>query len=93
MKLINEASFYLKQPQIEFFFNQIMKTPAGALSTQELDLLCDLGKQSKEEEFQKRIQDFLWQILANGDAYSADLLSNTMTKYCKLVEFWTLERK
>jgi hypothetical protein len=49
-------------------------------------LLCDLGKQCKQDDFQKRIEQFFWQIIANGDSYKEDLVDNAIKKFCEMVK-------
>lgn len=67
LKIISESSFYLRQAQIEFFYNEVTSAPSEKLTLPEFDLLCDLGKQCKLAEFQSKVSNFFWRIIVNAD--------------------------
>lgn len=86
LKIISDCSLWLRQPQIEYFFNEVTLTPAEKLSLPEFDLLCDLGKQCKSAEFQKGIENFFWHIIASADNYKEDLVDNATKKFAEMVK-------
>jgi hypothetical protein len=59
----------------------------------EFDCLCDLGKQCKSPEFQQKVADFFWRIIANAENYKEDLIENATKKYAEMVKSWTLKQK
>lgn len=93
VKIVQESSAYLQKPQIEFFLQQVLSSAAEKLSLPEFDLLCDLGKQCKEESSVDQIQMFFWNIIAEPDKYRIDLVERATRKYADLVQKWSVERK
>jgi hypothetical protein len=87
LKIISECSFYLRQPQIEFFFSEVTQQPAEKLTLAEFDLLCDLGKQCKSSDFQAKVGDFFWHIILNADNYKEDLVDNATKKYADMIKY------
>lgn len=59
-KIINECSFHLKQPHIDFFFEQIKQVPAEKLAMEEFQCLSELGKYSRDEQFKFKVSSFFW---------------------------------
>lgn len=68
-KIVNDASFHLEQEQIDFLFDEIMKTPPASLGMEEMQTLSELGKYSKSgsTDFQQKISGFFWKLITESD--------------------------
>ena len=93
LKIVGETSFYLKQPQIEFLFQEITSQVADKLSLAEFDCLCDLGKVCRNTEFQAKVSDFFWHIIVNSESFRDDLVENSIKKFAEMVKYWPIDQK
>jgi len=93
VKIINDTSIYLKQPHIEYIFNQIKELPANELKVSEFECLCELGRYCKEEDFKAKVCDFFWNIISNSSGYSEEIVDNSISKFCEMVKYWQIKQK
>ena len=84
-KIINEASFHLKNKHIEFFFNQITATSADKLSMEEFNCLSELGKYCKNSEFMQKVSDFFWKIITEATNHTDELIENCIKQFTEMV--------
>lgn len=92
-KIINDASIWLAQPHIDFFFAQIKQIPPEKIALEEFQCLSELGKNSKDPSFKGQVTDFFWQIICNSDSYKEELVNNCITKFCEMVKYWEMKNK
>lgn len=93
VKIVNDTSIYLKQPHIEFIFNQIKEIPANELKISEFECLCELGRYCKDDEFKNKICTFFWNIISNSSGYSEEIIENCINKFCEMVKYWEVKQK
>lgn len=92
-KIVNEVSFYLKQAQISFIFEQIKLIPADKLAMEEFTCLSELGKYAKEDSFKEAVSAFFWQIICTSEAYKEELVTTCITRFCEMVKYWDISKK
>ena len=92
-KIINESSFHLAQEHIDYLFAQITETPAAKLGMEEFDALSNLGKFSRDYQFQARTSDFFWRIITDSDEHKPDLIENCTAKFSDMIKYKTMESK
>jgi len=60
---------------------------------EELQVICELGKFTKDAVFKQRTTDYFWKIICDGDQYKEDLVNNCITKFCDMVKSWEMKAK
>lgn len=92
-KIINEVAVWLKQPHIDYLFEQLTQIPPEKVGLEELQVICELGKFTKDEAFKARTTDYFWKIICDGDRFKDDLVNNCITKFCDMVKSWEMKSK
>lgn len=83
----------MKQPHIDYIFDQIKQLQPEKISTEEFHTISELGKYSKDFDFKKAVSEFFWSIICTSDSYKEELVSNCITKFAEMVKYWDMTTK
>jgi len=85
-KIINEASYLLKQEHVDYLFGQITETPTAKLGMEEFDALSGLGRHSKSAEFTAKTSEFFWRIISDSENLKAELVEICISKFADMIK-------
>lgn len=95
-KILSSCSASLKQPHLDFVFEQIStQIPREKLDLEDFKVLSELGKYSKDgaSDFQDKVAQFFWDLIISGECQNLGLLASCTQKYRDMVRTWALEKK